>query len=73
MIGKIITLPFSILKLALTLVFRLVSTVLSLVFGTIGFVLSRVFGTVFGAVVGLLLGKKHVGIKLFRGKKLKKQ
>jgi len=73
MIGKIIALPFVIVKNAIGLVFWMVGALFSLVFRLFRFVFRHVFGTVFGAVAGFLLGQKHIGIKFFTGKKKKKK
>jgi hypothetical protein len=37
--------------------------------GTVKFLFSHVLGTIFGALIGLLLGRKHIGVKIFSHKK----
>jgi hypothetical protein len=55
MLVKLITLPFKM--------------VLGLLRGILGFVSNRVIGTIFGAIFGLLLGKSHLHIRLFSGRR----
>jgi len=69
MLLKIISLPFKILFGILGNAAHGLTFILSSVFKLLEFVLSRVFGTVFGALAGLLLGKKHVQVKLFTHKR----
>ncbi len=72
MIGKVILLPFWIVKNTLSLVFGIAKLVVGTITGAAGFLFRHVLGTVFGALVGLLLGSKHIGIRIFPGKKKKK-
>ena len=73
MIGKIVALPFVILKNAVGLIFWIIRAIFGVIFGAVKFIFGHVFGTVFGALAGLLLGQKHIGIKIFTGKKKKKK
>ena len=73
MIGKIIALPFVLVKKIVGLIFWIIKMIVGGIFGVIKFIFSHVFGTIFGALAGLLLGQKHVGIKFFTGKKKKKK
>jgi len=72
MFGKIIALPFVIVKNTVGLIFWIIRSLLGILFALVRFLLSHVFGTIFGALTGLLLGQKHVGVKIFTGKKKKK-
>jgi len=69
MIGKIITLPFWIVSKIAGILFGSVKLVLTLVFSVFGFFLSHIFGAIIGATAGFLLGRKHVGVKVFNHKK----
>lgn len=69
MILKMITFPFWLLSTVIKFVFRLLTAVFSMGFGTVRLVINRLFSTVFGALIGFFLGKRHIGIKLFTGKK----
>ncbi|MBD3392433.1 MAG: hypothetical protein GF418_10175 [Chitinivibrionales bacterium] len=73
MIGKVIALPFVIVKNTVGLIFWMIRMLFAVIFGLIRFVFSHIFGTVFGALAGFLLGQKHIGIKFFTGKKKKKK
>jgi len=69
MLGRIITLPFWIVKSVVGIVFGLVKFVLGAGFGIFRFILNHVFGTILGGLIGFFLGRNHIGIKLFPGKK----
>lgn len=69
MLGKIIAMPFKVVASIIGLALKIAGILISGILGLLGFVLSRVFGTAFGAVTGLLLGKKHLRLKLFSGHK----
>ncbi len=71
MIKKIILLPFALVKFVAGLVFKVVSTLGGVVFSVVRFIFNHVIGTALGAIIGLLFGRKHVGFKLFSGKKKK--
>lgn len=71
MLLKLLTIPLFLISQIFSLVFGSLKLVVSLIFGIIAFVFNHITGTVFGAFVGLLLGRQHVGVKLFthhRGK-----
>jgi hypothetical protein len=73
MIGTIVKLPFTLLKLVLGTVFKSLHLVMRTGLGTARFVSSRVFGSAFGALAGLMLGNKHVGVKVFTHRKKPKK
>ncbi len=73
MVGKIIRFPFWVIcRIA-----GLISLVLKLIFGLLSgvfrFLFNHIIGTLLGATVGFVLGRKHVGVKLFTHKKKKPQ
>lgn len=72
MVGKVLLLPFALVKGIVGLVAGVLGFVVRGVAGTLKFVLNHVVGTLFGAVIGFLLGRKHVGIKLFPKRRKKK-
>jgi hypothetical protein len=72
MIGKILAAPFSIVKSLICLVFKFAALGVAMIFGVIRIIFNHSVGAVLGAAIGLLFGKKHVGLKLFSGKKKKK-
>jgi hypothetical protein len=57
--------PFAIAVSLFSIFFSLVKTGVTLFIMILGFILNRGFGAVFGAVAGLLLGKKHLRVKMF--------
>jgi membrane associated rhomboid family serine protease len=65
MIFKILKLPVWVICRALGSVVTLIRLILSFVFGILRFISSHLTGTVFGALVGLLLGRRHIGVKVF--------
>ena len=69
MICKIITFPFWVISRILGSFVGVLKLAVSLVGAVIVFLFNHVLGTVFGALIGLILGRKHIGIKLFSGKK----
>ena len=69
MIRKTLFFPFWLISGIIKLVFRLAGLVLSFGFGTFRLVINRFFGTLFGALIGFFLGKKHIGVRLFKRKK----
>ncbi|KMQ51077.1 hypothetical protein CHISP_2000 [Chitinispirillum alkaliphilum] len=71
MICKIIKLPFWLVSRVLALAAGVVKILLSTVAGLVGFLFNHVTGTIFGALIGLLLGRKHVGPKFGSAKKKK--
>lgn len=72
MIGKVILLPFWIVKKTLSLVFGVAKLVVGTITGAVGFVFRHVLGTVFGALIGLFFGSKHIGLRIFPKRKKKK-
>lgn len=48
---------------------KIIVFLFSFVFKTSGFLVRRFFALTVGAVIGLLLGRKHIGVKVFPGKK----
>ncbi|MDG5815528.1 hypothetical protein QA601_10585 [Chitinispirillales bacterium ANBcel5] len=69
MICKILSLPFWLLSKVLGTFSSVLKLILSLLGKIVAFAFNRGTGTVFGALIGLILGRKHVGIKLFNRKK----
>ncbi len=69
MICRLLTLPFWLLSRLTSLVVGILKLALSLVMGILAFVLNHLIGTVIGALAGLLLGRRHVGVKIFTHKK----
>ena len=69
MIGKIILFPFWLIKTILGSGIGIIRFALGFLFGIFRFIFGHLLGSIFGFVVGLLLGKKHLGIKIFTGKK----
>ena len=71
MIGKILSLPFVLANRVIGLILGIIKLIFGLIFGVLKFIFSHVLGTIIGATVGLLFGKRHVGLNLFPGKKKK--
>ena len=71
MICKVLALPFRLVMHIPGAVLGIVKMALSAVAGLVSFVISHVTGTVMGALVGFLLGRKHVGIRTASKKKNK--
>lgn len=69
MIGRIICLPFWIISKIAGIIFGSVKLIATIVFGLLRFLGSHLFGAAFGAVIGFLMGRKHVGVKIFNHKK----
>jgi hypothetical protein len=69
MLGKIILLPFWILKKGVGAVFGIVRLVLGLGFGVFSFIFRRRIGTVIMMVIGFFLGKKFLEGKMEEDKK----
>ncbi|MBD3420364.1 MAG: hypothetical protein GF398_09635 [Chitinivibrionales bacterium] len=69
MILKVVLFPVWLIKFALGSVFGIVKFVLGFGFGILSFIFSHTIGAVIGLAAGLLLGNRHVDIKLFPGKK----
>jgi len=65
MIIRIIMIPFAILISLFTIFFSLVKAGITLFIMILGFTLNRGFGAIFGAAAGLLLGRKHLRVKIF--------
>lgn len=63
MIATIILLPFRLIKIILTTFASLVRLVVALGAGVVRFVFSHLLGTLIGAALGLLLGRRRVGIR----------
>ncbi len=61
MIGKIIFLPFWIISRVVGMLWGTIKLVITLFFGVFRFLSSHLFG----AIIGFLLGRKHIGIKIF--------
>ena len=72
MIGKLVRFPFWLVAKVLGTALGLVKLVVLAFVGAVRFLFSHVLGSVIGATIGLLLGKRHVGVKLFSGKRKKK-
>jgi hypothetical protein len=69
MVAAIVKLPFSFARLGLGIIFSVLSAGIRIVLGVVRFLFSHTFGLVFGALAGLVLGKRHVGIRLFTRKR----
>ena len=69
MLIKIILLPFTLVKSILGFIFGIIKLFFTTIFGVIRFIVSRVFGTAFGALIGFVLGSKHIGIRFWKKKK----
>jgi len=69
MISKLLALPFWIISSIVGLIFGTFRLIVAFVFGIVMFVFNHITGTVFGALVGLLLGREHVGVRLFTHKR----
>jgi hypothetical protein len=65
MLLKLLTLPLFLISQIFSLIFGSLKLVVSLILGIVGFAFNHLTGTFFGALVGLLLGRQHVGVKLF--------
>ena len=52
-------------------VFGILKMALSVVVALLSFAISHVTGTILGALIGFLLGRKHVGIRTASKKKMK--
>ena len=64
MIGKLILLPLTIVIKLISFVMWIFKTGLGSVFGIFKFFFGRIFGILFGAIIGLFLGGRGVGIKM---------
>jgi hypothetical protein len=64
MLGKIILLPFWVLKKGIGAVLGIVRLVLGLGFGVFSFIFRRRIGTVIMVVIGFFLGKKYLDGKM---------
>jgi len=65
MIGKIIFLPIWIISKIVCMLWGSIKLVITLFFGVFRFFSSHLFGAIVGAITGFLLGRKHIGIKIF--------
>jgi hypothetical protein len=71
MIGKALKLPVWIIKIVFKAFFGIIGFILAGSFTILRFVFSRLIGVITGLIAGIVLGSKHVGIKLFTGRKKK--
>jgi hypothetical protein len=69
MIGKIITLPFWIISKIVRMAMGTLKIMFSMLSGFLKLFLIHLFGAVIGAIIGFFLGKKHIGVKLWKHKK----
>jgi hypothetical protein len=69
MICKLLSIPFCLISGCIKLIAKVVGTAMSLGFGTFRLIINRLFSVLFGALIGFFLGKKHIKIKFFTGKK----
>lgn len=69
MIYKLLTLPFLIISNLIGFVFGSLKLLATFVIGIVMFVFDHITGIIFGALVGLLLGREHVGVRLFTHKR----
>ncbi len=65
MIGKILSLPFWIISKIVGMLWGSIKLGITLVFGVVRFFSSHLFGAIIGAITGFLLGRKHIGVKIF--------
>lgn len=65
MIGKIIFLPFWIISRIAGMLWGMIKLVITLFFGVFRILSSHLFGAIIGAITGFLLGRKHIGVKIF--------
>lgn len=65
MIGKILFLPFWIISKIVCMLWGSIKLVITLFFGVFRFFFSHLFGATVGAITGFLLGRKHIGVKIF--------
>ncbi|NLL15321.1 MAG: hypothetical protein GX267_18130 [Fibrobacter sp.] len=65
MIGKILFLPFWIISKIVCMLWGSIKLVIALFFGVFRLFFSHLFGAIIGAITGFLLGRKHIGIKIF--------
>lgn len=72
MICKLLSIPVRAVSTIIGFVIGIFKVIISLGFGTFRLIFNRLFGTIFGALIGLLMGRKHIGVKLFTGKKRNK-
>lgn len=71
MLKKLLLFPFWLVGKGLGSVIGVVRLFLGLIGGIVRFVFSHLIGTMVGAVIGLFLGRRHVGVKLFPGSRKK--
>lgn len=69
MICKLLSLPVKLVSAFISLITGIFKILFSLGYGTFRLIFNHMLGTVFGALIGLVLGHKHIGIKLFSHKK----
>ena len=67
--GPVIFLPIRLVLRFGETGFKIILFLSGFAFKTIGFLVSRFFALSIGALIGMLLGRKHVGVMLFPGKK----
>ena len=65
MFFKIIMIPFAIIISLFSIFFSLIKAAAALLVITVKFTLDRGFGAAFGAAGGLLLGRRHLKVKVF--------
>jgi len=69
MAGKIVVLPIWLLARVIGIAVNTIKLIVIVAFRSGRFFVRRVFGGVFGAIAGLILGYRHVNIRLFAGRK----
>jgi uncharacterized membrane protein required for colicin V production len=69
MVRKALFFPFWFVSVVVKLVAKLAGFIVSLGCGTFKAVIGRLFGVLFGVLIGFFLGKKHLRLKVFTGKK----
>jgi hypothetical protein len=69
MVGKIVVLPFWLAAKVVGIAGNAIKMVVIVAFRGGRFFVRRVFGGAFGAIAGLILGYRHVNIRLFAGRK----
>ncbi len=65
MIGKILFLPFWIISRIAGMLWGSIKLIMALFFGVLRIISSHLFGAIIGAITGFLLGRKHIGVKIF--------
>jgi len=65
----VITFPFRLLFYTATTALKIIGFIIGFGFRTLRFAAGRTFAVLFAALIGLLLGRAHLGEKLFSDKR----